>query len=67
MWYVVISTTTSPTYLDFTCALEPRTITHVMGGHLDQVFARRVEITNALVNSGFDSGITEHKWLKVTL
>jgi hypothetical protein len=26
-----------------------------------------VEITNALVNNGFDSGITDHKCLRVTL
>ena len=51
----------------FSCAIEQRTITHKLGGHLDQIFARGVEITNALVNDGFDSGVTEHKCLKVSL
>ena len=54
-------------HLDFSRALEFATVTHIMGGHLDQVFARRVEITNALVNDGFDSGITDHKCVRVTL
>ena len=54
-------------HLDFTRALDPREITHKLGGHLDQVFARNVDITNAVVSDGFDSGITDHKCLKVTL
>jgi endonuclease/exonuclease/phosphatase (EEP) superfamily protein YafD len=54
-------------FLGFSRALDPRTITHNLGGHLDQVFARGVEITNAVVNDGFGSGITDHKCLKVTL
>ena len=54
-------------FLGFSRALDPRTITHNLGGHLDQVFARGVDITNAVVNDGFDCGITDHKCLKVTL
>jgi hypothetical protein len=46
-------------YLDYTRALKPSTINHIMGVHLDQVFSRRVEITNTLVENGFDSGITD--------
>jgi hypothetical protein len=38
-----------------------------LGGHLDQIFARGVDITNALVNDGFDSGVTDHKCLKISL
>ena len=53
--------------LKFTRALDPSTITHKYGGHLDQIFARGVDITNALVNDGFDSGVTDHKCLKVSL
>ena len=54
-------------YLCFSRAFDPRTIAHSLGGHLDQVFARGADITNALVNNGFDRGITDHKCLKVTL
>ena len=54
-------------FLNFSPAIDPRTITHKFGGHLDQIFARGVDITNALVNDGFDSGVTDHKCLKVTL
>ena len=53
--------------LKFTRALDPNIITHKYGGHLDQIFARGVDITNALVNDGFDSGVTDHKCLKVSL
>ena len=54
-------------HLNFSHAIDPRVITHKMGGHLDQIFARGVDITNALVNDGFDSGVTDHKCLKVSL
>jgi hypothetical protein len=54
-------------FLGFTHAMNPHTITHKLGGHLDQIFARGVDITNALVNDGFDSGVTDLKCLKVTL
>jgi hypothetical protein len=47
--------------------MDPRTITHKLGGHLDQIFTKGVDITNALVNDGFDSGVTDHKCLMVTL
>jgi hypothetical protein len=43
-------------FLGFSRAIDPRVITHILGGHLDQVFARGVDITNAVVNDGFDSG-----------
>ena len=51
----------------FSWAMDPRTITHKLGGHLDQIFTKGVDITNALVNDGFDSGVTDHKCLMVTL
>ena len=54
-------------FLNFARAIDPHTITHKLGGYLDQIFARGVDITNALVNDGFDSGVTDHKCLKVTL
>ena len=54
-------------FLGFQRALDPNTVTHKMGGHLDQIFARGVEITNAVINDGFDHEITDHKCLKVTL
>jgi hypothetical protein len=47
--------------------LDPGTVTHIMGVDLDKAFTRREEIINALVNDGFDSGITDQKCLKVTL
>jgi endonuclease/exonuclease/phosphatase family metal-dependent hydrolase len=51
----------------FTAALDKETSTHTLGGHLDQLFAKNVDITNALVNDGFDKEITDHKCLKVSL
>ena len=53
--------------LNFTLAFEKRTTTHKMGGHLDQIFTRGIDITNAVMNDGFDSGVTDHKCLKVSL
>ena len=37
-----------------------RTITHKLGGHLDQIFSRGADITNALVNDGFEKAVTDH-------
>ena len=54
-------------FLNFSSAIDQRTITHRLGGHLDQIFTRGVEITNALVNDGFDSAVTDHKCIKVSL
>ena len=54
-------------FLGFSHAMDPYTITHRLGGHLDQIFARGVDITNALVNDGFDSGVTDHRCLRVSL
>ncbi len=54
-------------FLKFTFAYDRHTTTHKMGGHLDQIFARGVDITNAVMNDGFDSGVTDHKCLKVSL
>jgi endonuclease/exonuclease/phosphatase (EEP) superfamily protein YafD len=54
-------------FLGFQRALDPDVITHKLGGHLDQIFARGIEITNAVVNDGFDHQITDHKCLLVSL
>ena len=54
-------------FLNFTLAYDRHATTHKMGGHLDQIFARGVDITNAVMNDGFDSGVTDHKCLKVSL
>jgi endonuclease/exonuclease/phosphatase family metal-dependent hydrolase len=51
----------------FKAALDTDTITHTHGGSLDQLFAKNIDITNAMVNDGFDREITDHKCLKVTL
>jgi endonuclease/exonuclease/phosphatase family metal-dependent hydrolase len=51
----------------FTAALGSETSTHILGNHLDQLFAKNVRITNAMVNDGFDREITDHKCLKVSL
>ena len=40
--------------MGFEHAMDPRVITHKLGGHLDQIFAKGVDITNAVVNDGFD-------------
>ena len=53
--------------MKFQIALSKETTTHKLGGHLDQVFAKNIEITNAVVNDGFDHSITDHKCIKVTL
>jgi hypothetical protein len=54
-------------FLNFTLAYDKHTTTHKMSGHLDQIFARGVGITNAVMNVGFDIGVTDHKCLKVSL
>ena len=51
----------------FKSAINPDTATHRLGGHLDQVFAKNIDITNAMVNDSFEDEITDHKCLKVTL
>ena len=51
----------------FIASLDTDTITHTHGGSLDQLFAKNIDITNALVNEGFDRDITDHKCLRVTL
>jgi hypothetical protein len=51
----------------FKGALDDNTITHTHGGCLDQLFAKNIDITNAMVNEGFDREITDHKCLKVSL
>ncbi len=53
-------------FLNFTLGYDKQTTTHKMGGHLDQIFARGVDITNAVMNDGFDSGMTDNKCLKVS-
>lgn len=42
-------------------------MTHKYGGHLDQVFAKNIEITNAVINDDYDHRVTDHKTIKVTL
>jgi endonuclease/exonuclease/phosphatase family metal-dependent hydrolase len=59
--------TSELTKCGFKAAINPDTATHRLGGHLDQVFAKNIDITNAMVNEGFDAEITDHKCLKVTL
>ena len=59
--------TSELTKCGFKAAINPDTATHRLGGHLDQVFAKNIEIINAMVNDGFDDEITDHKCLKVTL
>jgi hypothetical protein len=54
-------------FLGFTYSRDPYTITDRLGRHFDQIFARGVDITNALVNDGFDSGVTDHRCLRVSL
>ena len=59
--------TSELTKCGFKSALDPNIATHTHGGSLDQLFAKNIDITNALVNEGFDKEITDHKCLKVTL
>ncbi len=41
--------------------------THKFGNHLDQLFAKNIDITNAVVNQDLDHDITDHKCIKVCL
>jgi hypothetical protein len=52
-------------FLKFTPELDPQTIADKFVGYL--IFAREVNITYALVNDDFDSGLTDHKCLKSTI
>jgi len=52
---------------NFAAAIDSGTETHRQGGHLDQVFTRNIEVVNAVVSSGYDNDISDHKCLKVTL
>ena len=47
--------------------IDPRTTTHKLGGHLDQIFDIGDNITYCVVNDGFDSWVTDQKCLKVSL
>jgi hypothetical protein len=52
---------------NFAAAIESGTETYRQGGHLDQVFTRNIEVVNAVVSSGYDNHISDHKCLKITL
>jgi hypothetical protein len=53
--------------LDFAPALEQGTETHRLGGHLDQVFARNMEIGEVVLSDGYSDEVSDHKCLKVIL
>ncbi len=53
--------------LKFDVGINPEVATHKFGNHLDQVFAKNITITNAVVNEDLDHSITDHKCIKVHL
>ena len=53
--------------MNFMSGISPSVATHKFGNHLDQVFAKNIRITNAVVNQDLDHSITDHKCLKVHL
>ena len=54
-------------HLNFAAAFEEGTETHRLGGHLDQVFTRNVDVTNAVTNESYSDQVSDHRCLKVTL
>jgi hypothetical protein len=52
-------------FLKFTPELDPQTIAYKFFGYL--IFTTEVNIAYTLVNDDFDSGVIDHKCLKVTL
>ena len=52
---------------NFAAAIATGTETHRQGNHLDQVYARNIDIVAAGVSDGYDEEISDHKCLKVTL
>jgi endonuclease/exonuclease/phosphatase (EEP) superfamily protein YafD len=53
--------------LGFTPALRFPTTTHKQGGHLDQIFAKNIDIVESTISENFLDDISDHKCLKVTL
>ncbi len=53
--------------LNFIPSLKSDIATHKFGNHLDQVYARGITITNAVVNQNLDHKVTDHRCIKVTL
>ena len=53
--------------LDFAPALEQGTETHRLGGHLDQVFARNMEIGAVVMSPEYSDEFSDHRCIKVSL
>ena len=53
--------------LNFSPALHDDVATHKLGNQLDQVYAKNIDIVNAVVNGELDHSITDHRCIKVTL
>jgi endonuclease/exonuclease/phosphatase (EEP) superfamily protein YafD len=53
--------------MNFVSAIGQDVSTHKFGNHLDQVFARNIQITNAVVNKDLDHSVTDHNCLKIHL
>ena len=53
--------------LQFSAAVEQGTETHRQGGHLDQVFARNMEIGKVVLSEGYSDEVSDHKCIRVTL
>jgi len=52
--------------MTFTKAIGDDIATHKLGNQLDQVFAKNITISNAVINDEYDHSITDHKSFMVT-
>ncbi len=55
------------TPLNFALAVDPSLETHNQGGHLDQVFARNMEVGEVVLGEKYSDAVSDHKCIRVTL
>jgi hypothetical protein len=53
--------------LNFALAVDPSFETHCQGGHLDQVFARNMEVGEVVLGEKYSDAVSDHMCIKVTL
>jgi hypothetical protein len=55
------------TPFNFALAVDPSFETHRQGGHLDQVFARNMEVGEVVLGEKYSDAVSDHKCIRVTL
>ena len=53
--------------MKFISAFGASTVTHKLGGHLDQIFTRNLKVVGAAASEGYQDDISDHKFLNVIL